>query len=327
MEDGDSVVVDSVPPLGEGSIYVAIAGMVSKPGRYPWREGMTLRDLVALARGPQIGAYLTEAEIARLPEDRSTGQLATSIRVPMDSTYLFERDSTGRYVGPPGLPFPARGAPEAVLLPFDNVLILRQPNFELQRSVSIFGEVQFPGTYSLRSKDERLASLVQRAGGLTPRAYQEGVRFFRSSNGAGRIDIDLPKALRDVAGRDNVILQPEDSVFIPEYQPSVKVLGAVNSPGSVLWQQGRGLDYYVGGAGGYAYNADKGKVSVKFANGGVRTTRRKILFGSSPNPGPGAEVFVPAQNPNARKDWLAIFGSVAQVLGSTAAIIVAIVKL
>ncbi|MSR05451.1 MAG: hypothetical protein EXR93_00055 [Gemmatimonadetes bacterium] len=327
LENGDSVVVDSVPPLGEGSLFVSVAGMVTKPGRYAWREGITLRDLVSLARGPAVGAYLQEAEIARLPEDRSAGQLATTIRVPLDSTYLFERDSAGRYVGPPGMPFPARGAPEAVLQPFDNVLILRQPNFELQRTVAIFGEVRFPGTYSLRSKDDRLASLVDRAGGMTPRAYQAGVQFYRKTNSAGRIDIDLTGALSNLAGRDNMILQPDDSIFIPEYQPSVKVLGSVNSPGSVLWQQGKGLDYYISAAGGYSYNADKGRTSVKFANGGVKTVRRKILFESSLKPGPGAEVFVPAHDPNARKDWLGAIGSIAQILGSTAAIIVAVVKL
>src|SRR6266581_749845 len=75
LMDGDSVVVDSLPPLSE-TYYVAIAGRVNKPGRFPWRPGMTLRDLVQLARGPTIGAYLKEAEIARLPQDRSGGQLA-----------------------------------------------------------------------------------------------------------------------------------------------------------------------------------------------------------------------------------------------------------
>src|SRR5204862_301735 len=109
--DGDSVVIDSLPPLSE-TYYVAIAGRVNKPGRFPWRPGMTLRDLVQLARGPKIGAYLKEAEIARLPEDRSQGQLATTLRVPLDSTYLFQRTADGRFVGPPGVPVPASGAPE-----------------------------------------------------------------------------------------------------------------------------------------------------------------------------------------------------------------------
>src|SRR5881296_4441074 len=104
--------------------------MVNKPGAYPWHQGMTLRDLVLLARGPRIGADLNEAEVARLPEDRTKGQLATTVRVPLDSTYLFERDSAGRYVGPPGLPFPASGAPEVPLEPYDNALILRLPDFD-----------------------------------------------------------------------------------------------------------------------------------------------------------------------------------------------------
>src|SRR3989454_2754661 len=147
LEDGDSVVVDSVQAL-TGQYYVAIAGMVNKPGAYPWRQGMTLRDLVLLARGPRIGADLKEAEVARLPEDRSKGQLATTVRVPLDSTYLFERDSLRRYFGPPGVPFPGSGSPEVALKAYDNVLILRQPAFELQRTVQIQGEVTYPGTYA-----------------------------------------------------------------------------------------------------------------------------------------------------------------------------------
>ncbi len=161
--DGDSVVVDAVSALG-GQYYVAIAGMVKKPGAYPWRQGMTLRDLVVLARGPVVGADLREAEIARMPTDRSHGQLATTLRVPLDSTYLFERDSAGRYFGPPGLAFPASGAAEVVLEPYDNALILRQPDFDFQRTVTISGEVRFPGTYSLRTKSDRLSSLFGRGG-------------------------------------------------------------------------------------------------------------------------------------------------------------------
>src|SRR6266566_3286872 len=242
LEDGDSVVVDAVAPLA-GQYYVAIAGMVRKPGIYPWKEGMTLRDLVLLARGPTVGADLREAEVARMPADRSQGQLATTVRVPLDSTYLFERDSAGHYFGPPGLPFPASGAAEVPLQPYDNVLILRQPDFELQRTVYLGGEVRFPGSYALTSKDERLADLVTRAGGLTPQAYAEGIQFYRAVNGVGRINVELPKALAERTSRHNIVLQPSDSIVVPEYQPSVKVSGAVNSPGSVLWQQGKDLEY------------------------------------------------------------------------------------
>src|SRR6266545_1354544 len=323
LEDGDIVRVDALADATD-QYTVAITGMVQQPGTYPWRPGMTLRQLMTLARGPRIGVDLREAEIARLPADRSRGQLATTVRMPLDSTYLFERDSTGRYIGPPGVAFPTRGtAAEVPLEPFDNVLIFRQPDFELQRTVTITGEVMYPGSYALKAKDDRLADLVQRAGGLTPRAYPEGIRFMREVDNRGRIDIDLPKALRDHGSRDNVILQPGDSIRIPEYQPSVRVTGAVNSPGSVLYQRGAPLDYYLEAAGGFTRAAEKGQVSVHYANGEVRTRRRTLFFRSDPTPGPGAEVIIPAKDPNApRTDTVALFGAIAQILASTIAILV-----
>jgi len=303
---------------------VAIAGMVVQQGTYLWRPGITLRELMVLARGPRIGVDLREAEIARLPADRSKGQLATTLRVPLDSTYLFARDSAQRYLGPPGVPFPARGtATEVTLEPYDNVLIFRQPDFELQRTVTITGEVLYPGTYALRAKDDRLADLVQRAGGLTPRAYSEGIRFVRQLDNRGRIDIDLPHALRDHSSRDNLILQPGDSIRVPEYQPSVRVSGAINSPGSVLFRKGAGLEYYLSAAGGFTRSAEKGQVSVHYANGEVRTRRHSLFFSSNPKPGPGSEVFVPTKDPNApHTDTVALFGAIAQILASTVAIIV-----
>ena len=327
LEDGDVVQVDALADAAD-AYTVSITGMVQQPGIYPWRPGMTLRQLMTLARGPKIGADLRDAEIAKLPVDRSRGQLATTTRVPLDSTYLFQRDSAGRYIGPPGVAFPARGsAAEVPLEPFDNVLVFRQPNFELQRTVIITGEVMFPGAYALKAKDDRLADLVQRAGGLTPRAYPEGIRFIREVDNRGRIDIDLPKALRDQSSRDNIILQPGDSIRIPEYQPSVRVTGGVNSPGSVLFRKGADLDYYLNAAGGFTRAAEKGQVAVHYANGEVRTKHRTFIFRSSPTPGPGSEVVVPIKDPNApRTDTVALFGAIAQILASTIAIIVVVTR-
>lgn len=326
LATGDSIVVDSLPGLGE-SYYVAIAGMVNKPGAYPWRPGITLRDLVLIARGPRVGADLKEAEVARLPVDRSSGQLATTVRVALDSTYLFERDSAGKYLGPPGVPIPASGAPEVPLQPYDNVLILRQPDFDLQRTVTLLGEVRYPGTYSLRTKTDRVMDLIARAGGLTAHAYPDGIRFYRNSNRVGRIDVDLTEAMKDSTSRYNVILQAGDSVEIPEFEPSVKVSGAVNSPGSVVWQKGMSLADFISAAGGFAQHADKGSTSVRYANGRVETMHHHFLWTNSPTPGPGSEVYVPAQDPNApHTDYTALFGAVAQILASTVAIIVIAVK-
>jgi hypothetical protein len=156
--------------------------------------------------------------------------------------------------------------------------------------------------------------------GAAAPGYPEGIRFERDVGRAGRINIDLPRALRDPNSRDNIILQPGDAIPIPEYLPSVKVSGAVTSPGSVLYRRGAGLDYYLSAAGGFANNADEGRVSVRFANGEVRTKSKWLFFSSTPKPGPGAEVLVPAEDPGKKTDYVALFGSIAQILASTVAI-------
>ena len=166
--------------------------------------------------GPTIGADLHQAELARLPADRSGGQLADTLRVPLDSSYLFERDSIGPYDGAAGVTFPAAGsAPDVRLEPFDQVMILKQPEFELQRTVDIIGEVVYPGPYALTSKEDRLSDLVQRAGGLLPTAYADGARFIRVLDRAGRVDLNLPAALAEPGSATDIVLQPGDSLFVP----------------------------------------------------------------------------------------------------------------
>lgn len=324
LEDKDQVTIYSRIAM-RPERTVTIVGAVNDPKSIPWRDGMTLRDLVLAANGLKPGAWLDSAEIARLPLDRSAGQLATTIRVALDSTYLFDRDSLGRYIGPPGQAFRGSGAPEIALQPWDNILILRQPEFEFQRSVTILGEVRFPGTYALRTKGDRLADLVERAGGLTAQAYPEGLRFLRAA-GVGSINIDLVHALRAPRSRDNLILQPADTITVPEFQASVKVVGAVNSPGSVLWQPGKSIKYYVGAAGGLAQNGDGGRASVRQANGRVESRGGGFLFfgGREPTATAGATIFVPTKLPEEYHDKTGLIAAFASIIASTATIAIAL---
>jgi protein involved in polysaccharide export with SLBB domain len=284
---------------------------------------MTLRDAILESDGLTEDAWLESAEIARLPADRSGGVVATTIRAPMDSTYLFDRGPDGRYLGPPGLPVPASGAAEVLLRPYDNILILRQPDWELQRNVSVYGQVRFPGTYALETRTERLTDLLRRAGGLTTEAYPMGVEFHRSFNSAGRIGIDLPKAIEDPTFRDNLVLLGGDSIFIPEYNPVVEVRGAVNAPVAVTWVPGRNIEYYIGAAGGYARNAERGRAYVVQPNGKVESVGRRALVPDKlPRPQAGARLFVPAEPENLQDNTTALFGIAAQVLASIMTVII-----
>jgi protein involved in polysaccharide export with SLBB domain len=306
--------------------YVAINGAVRKSGQFPYREGMTVRDLVLLAGGLEQSAYLNEAEIARLPENRGNGVTARTFRVPLDSSYIFERSPDGKYLGPPGLPAPSGPNPEVTVVPYDNVLILRQPNWELQRTAVIAGEVRYPGKYSLRTTQETITDLITRAGGLTTDAYANGVIFYRTRNGVGRIGIELPDVLKDKDSRDNLLLQDGDSLFIPRYNAVVNVQGAVNSPVAVTFSPGKNLTYYLRAAGGPSRKADVKRAYVTQPNGKVDARESNFLLPDGiPEPQAGSVVYVPERDPADRPaDFIASVGAIAQIAASLLTLIIAL---
>lgn len=300
--------------------YVAIGGAVRKPGRFPYRQGMTMRDLALLAGGLQESAFLKEAEIARLPEDRTGSTTAVTIRVPLDSTYLFERKPGEEYLGVPGLPASPDGAPEVQLKPYDNVLILQQPYWELQRVVTISGEVNFPGQYALKTRNDRLADLIQRAGGLTTESYAEGTVFVRRRGDVGRVAIDVPEALKNRRSPENLLLMDGDQVTIPQRSYVVTVRGAVNAPNVVAFVPGKNIDYYISQAGGPARNADNRRAFITQPSGKRET---KTPF-ASPKPMPGSLVVVPEIDPADKRDWLQTLATVTPVLASLVTLILAL---
>jgi len=188
--------------------------------------------------------------------------------------------------------------------------------------------VRFPGTYALRTKTDRLTDLLDRVGGLTPQAYPNGVRFYRRDGNAGRVGLDLAKVIKDRRHKDNIVLADGDSVYIPAYAPTVRVEGAVNSPGSVTYVEGQGLDYYVSAAGGMTFQGDGKRVYVQQPNGNVRAVhKRPLFFGTSkPTPEPGAVVVVPTRDTTSHSETAAIFGAIAQVVAALTTIVVVVVN-
>jgi protein involved in polysaccharide export with SLBB domain len=322
MQEDDQVTVFSLTTFRPDR-YVVIGGAVNASGRFPYREGMTVRDLVLLAKGLAEGAYLKEAEIARMPASRENGTTAATLRVPLDSTYLFERKPNGEYRGPPGLPAPAAGAPDIVLEPYDNVLILRQPDWALLQTVSVAGEVRFPGVYTLAHKNEHLSDIVARAGGLTEQAYAEGATLARTQFNLGRVGINLQAALRDNQSYENLIMRAGDSLAVPPYNAVVSIRGAVNQPSSVAYVPGRSIDYYIGAAGGPSRNADEDRAYVVQPGGKLESLHSHWFRPTSmPTPGPGSVVTVPERDPADKKDFLAMAAQVGQILAGLTTLIV-----
>jgi protein involved in polysaccharide export with SLBB domain len=186
------------------------------------------------------------------------------------------------------------------------------PDWQLQRNVTITGEVAYPGSYALRAKDERLSSLIARAGGLKATAYPRAATFTRRKDGVGRLAVNVEAVALHRSRKHDLVLEEGDIIEIPREPKSVKVVGEVGFPATVLYERGRSLSYYIDQAGGYTERSDRRRVKVVQANGRVKSVGR-LSF--DPRPDAGALVLVPpkpaAEKSEVLKDIATIVGIVS----------------
>ena len=286
---------------------VIIRGAVNKPGTYLLKKDMTLKDLIFEAGGFRKDALITEAEISRIfpfrPGDKN--KLARIIHVSIDSNYTKNLISSEDE--------------QFFLEPFDNIFIRRNSDWELQRNVTIQGEVQNPGTYSLKNKTERITDIIARAGGLKPTAYLDGARFYRAHEGVGQIGIDFKEIFKNPNDPQNIILQAGDRIVIPERMFTVRVAGGVNFPNSVLYQKGKGVGYYIKAAGGFTDLADKGNITIKLANGKQFQPKRFLFWKYLPEKiTAGSTIYVPVLAEKKEIDWSGAIRDAAAIMSSIA---------
>ncbi|MDA0943624.1 MAG: SLBB domain-containing protein [Bacteroidetes bacterium] len=270
---------------------VAINGEVRKPGSFAYKEGMTLGDVVLLAGGLAMGAEIEKVEIARSNLFSPNYVSGEAYKTEIISLVVSKNPAEANTVW------------QTPLYPQDIVSVRRVPNYELQQTVQVLGEVKYPGTYVLLNKNMRIQDLVVQAGGLTPYAFAQGARFQRPTAPGQWFVFDLPKALRNKRSEYNYKLEGGDVLRIPTTQDFVTVYGSalkysedntnskniLNTP----YVSGKRAAYYVRHFGnGYTPRAWRSKTYVLAQNGQLHRTFNAYVFRISPKVEPGAEVFV-----------------------------------
>ena len=154
----------------EEEYSINIDGEVQSPGEFPYMRGMTLEDLIAMAGGVKESASRARVEVARRLNTAGAAEEVEGDDFQQAETFQFRVDKDL-----------ALGEADATftLMPYDQVFVRRSPGYEEQQMVYVRGEVQYPGTYVLKNKNERISDVVARAGGLTPYAYQPGAQLIR----------------------------------------------------------------------------------------------------------------------------------------------------
>ena len=330
LADRDSIVVYSRSELRNPET-VRIAGFVKEPGVYTLAPGMTVRDLVLAAGGFAPGADQTEAELARRTDIYArTDRTAEIVRVPLVAPEPPARvDGTAAAAMPTSssgaVPEWVHGQGDMELRHDDVVYVRRAVGYEAPRLVRVTGEVATPGSYVLQSRQERLLDVLERAGGLTTEAHPAGLRLFRENR---LVATDVSRAQRNPRGAHNLMLEAGDSIHIPEYDATVLVMGAVTFETRTLHQRGMELSDYISRAGGYAPNANRGRVSVTHPDGERHTVRRALFARGAPPVPPGSTIFVPALPADApRTDWANILTTSLSILTTSLTMWLAIERL
>lgn len=305
LRKNDILYIPSIHDLQDWG-KVTISGEINKPGEYTYADNMTLEDLVITAGGLKEAASIVRVDIAR------------RIRDPKSTT---ESETTGEnYSFALKDGFVIDGQPGFVLQPYDQVIVRRSPSYSEQVNVTVNGEVLYSGQYNLRTKNERLSSVIERAGGVSKFAYVRGAKLTRVANAEElkrmedairmirkeigdavatsmgltvdstfTVGIDLEAALANPGSDADIVLREGDVINVPEYNNTVKISGAVMMPNTVSFLQGKKVSYYLSQAGGYSSQAKKSKKFIIYMNGQVA----EVKGSGKKQIEPGCEIVVP----------------------------------
>lgn len=190
IRDGDFVSVFAISPRFENA--VTLRGNVAYPARYPWREGLRIRDLIPEREALIAPDYWTRRNLAVLAEPDSQGTFRNEIKRALAEPYwdyaVVERlnsDLTTTLI-----PFDlgkvvlqGDDAQNLLLRPGDVLTVFSQDDMSIPRDrrtkfVRLEGEFMAAGVYRIEP-GETLRNLVKRVGGLSQQAYLFGAEFSR----------------------------------------------------------------------------------------------------------------------------------------------------
>ena len=246
IADGDSVTVDSILPRYENTVEVK--GAVFRPGMYNLGEQVnSVRTLIEHAEGVTEAAFVNRAVMHRMKADRTLEVVSVDLAGIM----------SGKVADIP-------------LKENDVLFVPTKQDRQEQRTITIRGEVQYPGIYKY-ADNETVEDFVLQAGGLTDKASTINISVSRrvSDPKALAPDSVIAKtytlALKDgfvIDGEPGFVLMPFDEVYVrksPAYmeQKNVTIEGEVMFAGTytLTANNTRLSDLYKrsGGSNGLAY--------------------------------------------------------------------------
>jgi len=214
------------------SKLVSVLGGVLKPGRYPMERDTTLADLLAL-----VGGITSEGSDLITITDKN------GKKTEYDLSRVIDGQSAAQSVK----------------------IIGGETVFVNSRNVTVMGQVNRPGKYSIVSGVRTVADFLSMAGGVNPNG-SDTITITTVRNGkTKRAEVDVDSLFR--TGDDNADMELEsgDSIYVPQ-APVVYIYGEVQRPGSFRIQRNMTLMQVISQAGGLTARGTDRKIKINRRN-------------------------------------------------------------
>ncbi|MEP7317965.1 MAG: SLBB domain-containing protein [Panacibacter sp.] len=308
----DEVTISSIFDLQDKKT-ISIQGEVRSTGTYEFKDSTTIKDLIFEAGGFSESATGKRIEVARRVNNTDPNSTSAEIAkiVQVDEEKDLQVSAANFY-----------------LQPYDVVIVRNNPGYFIQKTVTVEGEILYPGPYVINSTDEKLSSIINRAGGFKNTADASAASLRRVNKIDVQSEVKIKKVEKLVAGQirdtavsdslakeavkpydliginletvmqkpgitNDLILEDGDILFVPKKNQAVKVRGEVLFPTQFAYEEGYNMKYYINKAGGFNSKAQRKKAFVLGANGNARTVKSFLFFKNYPTIKGGDEIYVP----------------------------------
>jgi polysaccharide export outer membrane protein len=212
IQDGDKVQISPILPYADKTVY--LDGYVFRPGKFAYRDGMKVTDLIKSYKDLLPEPYKQHAEIIRLKAPDNTPEVLA---------FNLEDALAGK-------------DQDLVLQPFDTVRVFGRYDFEDPPIVTVTGEVRDPGDH-ITNGAIHLRDAIYLAGNTTSDAQLDNAQIFRKTEQGELkvISVNLTGALAGDA-KDDILIEPKDRVVVYRNltkadPPTVTIEGEVGRPG------------------------------------------------------------------------------------------------
>ncbi len=203
---------------------VWVNGEVLSPGPLLAQSGTSLSAIFDAAGGLQRQADLSNVSVTStdLDVERGTSRTLRNVYSQMQTDFA-----------------------KVSLRPFDSINVRPVFSDRTGESITLSGQVRYPGTYEV-TRDEKLSSVITRAGGLTDEAYPYGAVFTRQSAAVAEAQANqreammLNSAIATASTQSSSLLPPPNLSYVAtlvstlQHQPTIGRISVTVDPAVLL---------------------------------------------------------------------------------------------